>query len=167
MTELATITDRNTLTFVRYFPGPIDRIWAYLTDPKFLVKWLSDGTVASTVGGDVHLEMGATGHVTVYDPPHVLEYTWNEEDASVGPVVNSLVRWELAEEHERVRLTLTHTRLPEVEIWGHGAGWHAFLDRLAASAEGRDPEPFENVYPQLKASYVPVVQSAGIHAHVS
>src|SRR5215469_3279676 len=136
MSDLATVDALGTLTLVRYLPGPIERVWAYLTDPKFLAKWFSDGIVSDTVGGDVRFDMGAFGQTTVYDPPHVLEYTWNEEDASVGPVADSVLRWELAQEANRVRLTLTHTRLPDVEVVAHCAGWHAFLERLLAFDEG-------------------------------
>ncbi len=162
MIDPATITNRSTLTFVRHLPGPIERVWAYLTDPTFLVTWLSDGVVADRTGGEVRFDMGATGRVTAYQPPRLLEYTWNEEDASVGPVADSLVRWELAEEGGGVRLTLTHSRLPEIEVLGHGAGWHAFLDRLAASIDGRDAEPFEELFVGYKPHYVPLVQAAGI-----
>ena len=166
MNNFATITQRSTLTFVRHLPGPIERVWSYLTDPKFLVTWFSDGTVADFIGGEVNFEMGATGRITAYEPPRLLEYTWNEEDAAVGPVVNSLLRWELAPEGSGVRLTLTHSRLPEAEVLAHGAGWHAFLERLAASVEGRKLEPFEDLYARVKPEYIPLVQSAGI-AHVS
>ncbi|MBV8083148.1 MAG: SRPBCC family protein [Candidatus Eremiobacteraeota bacterium] len=166
MNKFATITERSTLTFVRNLPGPIERAWAYLTDPAFLVKWFSDGTVADFVGGEVKFDMGATGRITAYEPPHLLEYTWNEEDAAIGPVVNSLLRWELSPEGSGVRLTLTHSRLPEGEVFGHGAGWHAFLDRMTASVEGREAEPFEKLYARAKREYIPVVQSAGI-THVS
>ena len=167
MNDPATIADRSTLTFVRYLPGPVERVWAYLTDPKFLVKWFSDGIVADRVGGEVRFEMGATGRLTAYEPPHLLEYTWNEEDASVGPVTNALVRWELSEEGSRVRLTLTHSRLPENEVLGHGAGWHAFLQRLSACAGGHEPKPFDELYAWLKAEYGPLVESAGIGTDVS
>ena len=64
----------------------------------------------------VRFEMGATGRVTAYEPPHLLEYTWSEKDLSRGPIVDALVRWELAEEGGRVRLTLTHSRLAENEL---------------------------------------------------
>ena len=163
MNDLATIPDRNTLRFVRLLPGPIDRVWAYLTDSAFLVKWLSDGVVGKRAGDEVRFDMGATGRVTHYDPPHVLEYTWNEEDASEGPVVDALVRWELAEEGDRVRLTLTHSRLPENEMLGHGAGWHAFLEILSACVEGRNPQQFGDLFPRYKAEYRAHVRSAGIH----
>jgi uncharacterized protein YndB with AHSA1/START domain len=158
--DFATITKRSTLTFERYLPGPVERVWAYLTDPEFLVKWFSDGIVADRVGGEVRFEMGATGRITAFEPPRLLEYTWNELQLSRGPIVNALVRWELSEEGDGVRLTLTHSRLPENEVLAHGAGWHAFLHRLYACVDGREPEPIGDLYPRFKAEYARLVPSA-------
>lgn len=153
MNDPAIIVDPNTLTLVRHLPGPIERVWAYLTDPKFLAKWLSDGVVADYVGGEFRLEMGATGRITVFEPPHVLEYTWNELDHSRGAITDSLVRWELSEAENGVRLTLAHSRLSEKEVVFHSAGWHALLHRLSACVDGRAPEPFGELYARLKAEY--------------
>jgi uncharacterized protein YndB with AHSA1/START domain len=153
MSDLATIVDRSTLMLVRHLPGPIERVWAYLTDPKFLVKWLSDGIVRDFVGGEVRFDMGATGRITAIQPPHLLEYTWNELELARGPITNALVRWELSEEGNGVRLTLTHSRLPESEVLLHGAGWHAFLHRLSACIDGREPEPIGELYARFKVEY--------------
>ena len=164
MNDYATVVDRSALTFVRHLPGPIERVWAYLTDPAFLRTWFSEGVVADRVGGEVRFEMGATGRLTAYQPPRLLEYIWNEEDASYGPVADSVVRWELIEEGSGVRLTLTHSRLPEIEVLAHGAGWHTFLQRLSACVDGHVPEPVGELFARYMAEYVPVVQSAGIAA---
>lgn len=152
MTDFATIAG-DAVTFVRYLPGPIERIWAYLTDPSLLATWFSEGAVADRAGGDVRFDIGASGRVTVFEPPRLLEYTWNEEEASCGPVVDALVRWELAEEGDRVRLTLTHSRLPVNERLAHAAGWHTFVERLHARLDGRNPLPIDPRYAQLKAEY--------------
>jgi uncharacterized protein YndB with AHSA1/START domain len=161
MSDLASIHSDGTLNFIRRLPGPIERVWAYLTDPTFLAKWFSEGAVADYVGGDVRFEMGANGRITAIHPPRLLEYTWNEADASVGPVSDALVRWELANEGDRVRLTLTHSRLPEAEVFAHAAGWHAFLERLSASVGNREAEPVMELFARFKADYAPMVQAAG------
>lgn len=160
MNDFATITGRSTITLVRDLPGPIERVWAYLTEPQFLAKWFSNGVVADRVGGDVRFEMGASGRVTAFQPPRLLEYTWNEQESSCGPVFDALVRWELAENGERVRLTLTHSRLPENERTAHAAGWHTFLERLHACLEGRDPVSIEARCAQLKTEYAKLVERA-------
>ena len=153
MSDLGTIDEHNTITFVRHFPGPIERVWAFLTDPMLLARWFSDGVVAERIGGEVRFEMGADGRITAYDPPRLLEYTWNERELSRGPIFDTLVRWELAEAGDRVRLTLTHKRLTGSEVIGHGAGWHALLDRLSASVDGNDLPDFWQRYSQLRDKY--------------
>lgn len=153
MNDMATIDEQNVVRLVRDLPGPVERVWTFLTDPNFLSRWFSDGIVADRVGGVVRFEMGAEGRVTAYEPPHLLEYTWNEIDHSPGPIVDSVVRWELVEVGDRVRLTLTHERLSEVEAAFHGAGWHTFLDRLCACADGCEPPPIMERFAQLKNEY--------------
>ena len=153
MSDFATVTDRNTVMFVRQLPGPITRVWSYLTDPAFLAKWFSEGVVGDSIGGEVRFDMGVTGRVTNIDPPHILEYTWNAPDRSQGPIADTLVRWELAEVGTGVRLTLTHSRLPLNEIVTHSAGWHTFFHRLAACIDGRAPEPIDDLYDRFKAEY--------------
>ena len=137
----------------RTLPGPIERVWAFLTDPKLLARWLSDGVVADRIGGEVRFEMGADGRITALEPPHLLEYTWNERELSRGPIVDALVRWELAEAGGRVRLTLTHKRLSAAEAIAHGAGWHAFLDRLSATVDGNEPPELMPRYTLLRDEY--------------
>jgi len=152
MNEFALIDERDAVTLVRDLPGPIERVWAFLTDPKLLSLWFSDGMIADHVGGEMSFEMGASGRVTAYEPPQLLEYTWNEPDLSRG-IVDALVRWELAEVGERVRVTLTHQRLSQREALEHSAGWHTFLDRLCASVDGREPPELMVRFAQLKSEY--------------
>ena len=153
MNTFATINEQNTVMLVRDLPGPIERVWAFLTEPKFLSRWFSDGVVANHVGGEVRFEMGADGRITVYEPPKVLEYTWNERERSRGPVIDTLVRWELAQSDQRVRLILTHTRLSERDTMTHSAGWHAFLDCLDATLDGREPPQLMERFEELFSEY--------------
>jgi uncharacterized protein YndB with AHSA1/START domain len=153
MSDLATITEHTAVELVRSLAGPIERVWAYLTDPKLLAKWFSDGVVADHVGGGVRFDMGPTGRITAYEPPHLLEYTWNTQESDCGPVVNTLVRWELAKDGNRVRLTVKHSRLNENALVSHAAGWHTFLERLQACIEDRNPVPTQPRFAELKAEY--------------
>ena len=153
MNNLATIDEHDTVRLVRDLPGPVERVWDYLTNPTLLGTWFSDGVVADRVGGEVQFEMGAEGRITSYEPPHVLEYTWNEPEDPARGIIDTLVRWELAKAGDRVRLTLTHKRLSAVEAIKHGAGWHTFLDRLVASTQGHDVPDVMERYGQLQGEY--------------
>lgn len=153
MNDFATIDEQNAVTLVRDLPGPIDRVWGFLTDPKLLSRWFSDGVIADHVGGETRFEMGASGRVTAYEPPHLLEYTWDEPDLSRGPIFDTLVRWELANVGDRVRLTLTHKRLTELEAIQHSVGWHTLLDRLSAFVGGGEPPEIMERYEHLQSQY--------------
>jgi uncharacterized protein YndB with AHSA1/START domain len=57
MTELATLdaygvlTEPAMLKIQRLLPGPIERVWAYLTDGELRRKWLAAGEMEMKVGG--------------------------------------------------------------------------------------------------------------------
>jgi uncharacterized protein YndB with AHSA1/START domain len=102
MNKYGVVTEPGTIRFERLLPGPVERVWAYLTESRKKGKWLAAGDVEPRVGGKVdlhfehrklskhddpipekyrHMEEGTyvTGRVTHYDPPRVLSYTWGEE----------------------------------------------------------------------------------------
>jgi uncharacterized protein YndB with AHSA1/START domain len=153
MNAHGTLVSRDTVRFERLLPGPIDRVWSYLTDSKRLPRWFSAGSVAPTVGGEVRFDMGMNGRVTIYDPPHLLEYTWNEPERERGVVLDALVRWELTTEDEQVRLVLVHSRIPNFALPQFGAGWHALLDALDAQLRDRDAQPVRAVFAALEPTY--------------
>ena len=59
MTDLATrnaygvLTDPATLTIQRLLPGPIERIWAYLTESDLRRQWLAAGEMELKLGAPV------------------------------------------------------------------------------------------------------------------
>ncbi|MEZ4619140.1 MAG: SRPBCC domain-containing protein [Caldilineaceae bacterium] len=55
MDEFGTLVDAHTVRFERLLPGPIERVWAYLTEPQFLRTWLADSTMDLRIGGAVEL----------------------------------------------------------------------------------------------------------------
>lgn len=93
-----TLTGPMTLTIQRILPGPIERIWSYLTESEMRARWLAAGEMEPRVGGaaefiwrndeltdppgtkpegfGVEHRMKAT--VTEYDPPRRLAFTWDE-----------------------------------------------------------------------------------------
>ena len=136
----------------RWLPGPIERLWRYLTEPALRAQWLAGGDMALHTGGTVALvfhnnqltpgdddpppaEFASVadvyrmqGRVTACEPPHLLAYTWSEESGSP-----SEVRFELTPQGQRVRLVLTHTRLATPgAMLNVSAGWHTHLAILRA-----------------------------------
>lgn len=51
--EFAKMTDRSTLVVQRWLPGPIDRVWNYLTDSELRRKWLAAGEMDLAPGASL------------------------------------------------------------------------------------------------------------------
>jgi uncharacterized protein YndB with AHSA1/START domain len=130
--------------FERLLPGPIERVWAFLTDPRKLPGWFGDGTIEPRPGGAVNLMGGhVRGIVTRWQPPRRLTYTWNvfgpgEEES---PYPESYLTVELAAHGNEVALTLTHLPVLERFEKQNAMGWHTFLDMLGAALRGEPAEP--------------------------
>lgn len=172
MDEFGTLVDANTVRFERLLPGPIERVWAYLTQPQFLRTWLAESTMDLRIGGAVELRFnteevperakaGAVdqGIITRYEPPHALAFTWQK--APDGPVT-SHVAFELEAVADQVRLVLTHSRLQHSSLASFGAGWHTHLGVLGARLQALEPSPFLScfnaVLPRYRAGAIQIQQ---------
>ena len=76
-----------------------------------------------------------SGRVLAWDPPRVLEHEWIQPGLDI-----SVVRYELEADAGGTILRLTHRRSVAPGATGGRAGWHAYLDRLAAHLD-RLPVP--------------------------
>jgi len=64
--------------FERILPGPIERVWEFLTETERLPGWFGHGVIEHRAGGAVTLLDGhIRGVVTQWKPPRLLAYTWN------------------------------------------------------------------------------------------
>lgn len=172
MSEYGVVTAPQTVRFERLLPGPIERVWSYLTESEKRGTWLASGDVDLREGGRVeHIFRNATltkddegppakyaheaaevrteGRITACDPPRLLAHTWPEPS---GP--ESHVTYELSEQGDRVLLVLTHRRLAtRDDMVGVSGGWHTHLGILAARLEGREPEGFWATFKRVDAEY--------------
>jgi uncharacterized protein YndB with AHSA1/START domain len=161
----------DSVRFERLFPGPIERVWAYLAESDKRAQWLAAGEILPRVGAEAELrfhhaslspaivptpeqfkamENGISSHhrVTRYEPPTALGITWGDQDAP------SQVLFELSAEGEQVRLTVTHTRLPgRGKMVMASSGWHTHLDILAERLAGHTPPAFWTVFNELQKEY--------------
>jgi uncharacterized protein YndB with AHSA1/START domain len=164
------LLDASTLRFERLLPGPIERVWAYLTESEKRRKWLARGRMELYAGGRVelnfrhaelsrrpepvpakykHLESGSTTHgrVARCEPPHVLSYSWG--DAAYP----SEVTFELARHGSGVPLVLTHRRLARTDMASVASGWHTHLGILADHLEDFPSQPFWATHVKWEAEY--------------
>jgi uncharacterized protein YndB with AHSA1/START domain len=171
MSELVTLdaygelTEPATLKIQRLLPGPVERVWAYLTESDLRRQWLAAGEMEMKVGAPFELvwrndeltdtpgqrppgfpdEHRMQSRITEFDPPRKLAISWG----STGGV-----SFELEPQGKEVLLTVIHRRLPDrATMLNVGAGWHMHLDILVARAKGEEPQPFWNGWIRLKSEY--------------
>ena len=53
MSEYGVVTESRTIRMERLLPGPIERVWDYLTDSAKRGKWFAAGKMDLRVGGDI------------------------------------------------------------------------------------------------------------------
>jgi uncharacterized protein YndB with AHSA1/START domain len=168
MTDLATLDpygaliEPATYRIKRLLPGPIDRVWAYLTDSDLRRQWLAEGDMTPDAPftltwrndklspGSIRPEGMPEEHsmesrIVAWDPPHLLIFTWH----SGGEVT-----FELEEKGPEVLLTVVHRRLSgRSGAVGAAAGWHVHLDLLVARLSGKSHPSYWDTWTKLKAEY--------------
>ena len=136
------------VTFTRLLPGPIERVWEYLTDPRKMPTWFGEvASIEPRQGGAVRLVNGhIRGVVTQWQPPRKLIYTWNVFDSdapedAVSAYPESYPTFELETRGDDVLLIFKHFPILERFIPQNAMGWHTMLDMLNAALNG---EPIED-----------------------
>lgn len=162
--DYATLLSPDTVRLERLLPGPIERVWAHLTDSDLRRRWLASGDMPTHAGGNFELvwrndeltdppgrkpegfgeEHRMASTVTVFDPPHRLAFTWGGGD----------VTFTLEPRAERVLLTIVHRGISDHRnVLMIGPGWHAHADVLAARLADETPAPFWDHWTQLRDVY--------------
>jgi uncharacterized protein YndB with AHSA1/START domain len=164
-------TGSAEVRLVRTLPGPIERVWQYITDPEKRARWFCGGVLEQKAGGKVEFAMvhkniapdekppakyaqvqdpGVTfeGRVLRCEPPRLLVYTFGSDDSEVT--------FDLTPQGKQVLLVLTHrTRGAEeqAELPNYASGWHTHLALLVALLEGTSRPPFWATHARLITDY--------------
>lgn len=161
----AVLIEPNTLKFQRVIPGPIELVWAFLTESNLRRQWLAAGTMEMQVGAPVEFvwrndelndppcqrpagfpeEHRMQSHITELDAPHKIAFAWD----GCGDV-----SYELEKTDNDVLLTMIHRDLPNREVLRmFAAGTHVHLDILAACVSGQKPPQFWEEWTRLNEEY--------------
>ncbi|MGP2906492.1 SRPBCC family protein [Serratia marcescens] len=173
MNDYGMIIEPGTLRIQRLLPGPIERVWAYLTESDKRATWLAAGAMTLENGAPLELEfrnsdlagehepppakykqhggcVSNRGHITCLFPPRLLSFTWAEQDQGRP----SEVTFELTEQGSAVLLTVTHRRLANRdEMLSVAGGWHTHLDILLDRLHDRAPQQFWSTHARLEEEY--------------
>jgi uncharacterized protein YndB with AHSA1/START domain len=170
------IVGPGVVRFERTLPGPIERVWSYLTDSAKRSTWLAAGEMELRPGGRVeHIFRNSklTGHddpppakyagqteesrmhgrIIACDAPRLLAYSWGENTGEHADALSE-VRFELSPAGKDVRLVLTHSRLANrAGMVGVSGGWHSHLAVLADRLADRAPGSFWSTFSRLESEY--------------
>ena len=156
---------------VRTLPGPIERVWEYLTVSDKRARWFCGGVVEQKAGGRIEFAMvhknlapdetpparyaqvqdpGVTfeGRVIRCEPPTLLVFTFGSEESEVT--------FQLTSQKDTVRLELIHRvrgAEEEAELANYASGWHIHLTHLLAQLTGAPRPPFWSVQATLLNDY--------------
>ena len=162
-------TAPDTVKIERLMPGPIERLWAYLTEAEKRATWLAGGEMELRAGGPIEFvfnnsklsgeapppefakyagEKRKPGVVIECDPPRYLAYTWGDRPDEMETT------FELTPRGNKVLLVVITKRLEtRPGKLGVSAGWHTHLEILAHRLEGTTPPSFWPRHTQLRSEY--------------
>jgi uncharacterized protein YndB with AHSA1/START domain len=148
--------DPSWVVFSRTFRAPVEDVWAAVTEPDRLERWIGTwgGDPAS---GQVLFTMTAEGEgtqpvVNVIEecrPPYLLQVSFTEEGQ---PWV---LRLELREADGVTTLDFAQ-RITDPELGAsYGPGWEYYLDRLVVAQEGGDAATvqWDDYFPGMSDHY--------------
>lgn len=144
MTDRGEMIRVPAVRFERRLPGPVETVWAHLTEPARLAAWYGhDGAIEPREGGAVRFMDGhIRGVVTQWKPHRRLAYTWNvfAPGQAESDYPESYLSFTLEPDGEAVKLVLTHLPILERFEKQNAMGWHTFLDLLAHALRGEPPQ---------------------------
>jgi uncharacterized protein YndB with AHSA1/START domain len=178
MDDFAKKLDDRKIQFVRILPGPIEKIFAYLWDGEKRGEWFASGAMPTMPGERFEMrfkhsefsphksvppekmkEMDEKGHgsvntLIVYEPPYRLAFTFGSEKGRGISEVEFRLAQEGGLKDNKVRLTLTHSEIPDRGVMlGVSGGWHSHLDVLEYKAKGEIPPGFWDIWRRYDGIY--------------
>jgi uncharacterized protein YndB with AHSA1/START domain len=127
----------RSLRFRRSWPDPIEDVWAALTEPERLARWIGSYEGERGAGGTGTFRMTFEGEgpgqpVTIQecDPPRRLVLDWSAEEAWH-------VELDLSHDGERTTLVFTQDFRSDQGVSDIATGWHWYLDKFDAEVSGR------------------------------
>ena len=125
--------------------APPSTVFAFLTDPEKIVRWMGAEAQTETHPGGLYLLKGVNGRVArgafrEVVPVHRLAYSFGWDGDDEVPPGSGLVEIDLIDRDGGTLRRMTHSGLPNAaQCAGHAKGWAHYFGRLAMAAAGQDP----------------------------
>ena len=131
MSELATFDDPWTMRYSRFYPHPIEAVWAAVTEAEQLEVWFAPAcgvSVEPRLGGRCAFAFGSAdqvhdGTITEFDPPRIVHYQ----------LAGSSLRFELEAVDGGTKMDFVHAFEPrDGDPWHPDfvVGFHLMLDQI-------------------------------------
>lgn len=155
--------ERDGHTYVvltRTFRAPVADVWAAVTEPERLARWLGTWS-GDPESGEVEFRMLFEGEqpperfrIDACEPPRHLRITTSMEKDD-GGTESWRLQLDLAEVDGTTTLTFAQDVPDPAMAENVGPGWDYYLDRMVAAESGEDPAGVEwdDYYPGLSAHY--------------
>jgi len=141
--------EQHVLVQTREFRAPIEDVWAAVTEPERLARWIGSWTGDPTSGAvDFRMTFEGEGHpseqmeIRVCEPPRRLHLT-----SRAGEQV-WLIELDLTHADGTTTVTFSQPGVTRDQVGDIGPGWDYYLDRLVDVETGADPalRDFERDY---------------------
>jgi uncharacterized protein YndB with AHSA1/START domain len=159
MTPTGTVEMRDgqhVLIQTREFQAPIEDVWAAVTEPERLARWIGTWT-GDPASGSVQFRMlfegeehaGETMEIRVCEPPRRLHLTSHAGEDTW------LLELDLTHAAGVTTLTFSQPGVTQEQVGGVGPGWDYYLDRLVDAESGVDPagRTWDDYYPATSDHY--------------
>jgi len=139
--QVTEVPEGVRLQFRRSWPDPVEDVWAALTEPDRMTRWIGTYEGERSVGGTgtftmTHEEelVGEPMRIVECVPPHRLVVEWQTE-------MGWRVQLDLIREGEHTVLLFTQLFPAGTEVADFVLGWHWYLDKFDAEVSGRSAPP--------------------------
>jgi uncharacterized protein YndB with AHSA1/START domain len=161
----STFVEPGTVRVERLLPGPVERVWAYLTESDKRATWFAGGEFELCVGGRARLAFDHARLSSDKNPPGVGQPTFDGVVTRLEPlrVLAHTMKWdsgdtevtyELSPRGMQVLLVITHRRLGTRDLTiSVMSGWDVHTGILEDVLNGVAPRPFWQTHAALEKRY--------------
>jgi uncharacterized protein YndB with AHSA1/START domain len=130
----------------------VEDLWSALTEVDRLRRWIADVEGDLRVGGEFRARFTSgwegPGRVEICDRPSQLRLALDPGQAGATEIEATL-----RADGAHTVLVIEERGLPAAEVAGHGAGWQAHIEDLAAHLAGRDASDWRSRWIDLLPAY--------------